>query len=163
MLLTFLLALLSAPAPHDVHLSHGRMLIEGETIVFQVRFFRDDLERALAGGAENAPPLTPTREVDARVAEYFAGHVTLVADGALLTGQIATSAQTEDAGEAIWTYRLIYQAPAPPRQIHLRNTLLMEIFDEQRNFVRVLDTASEKTRSLYFVRGSEAFTFEPAR
>ncbi len=164
MLLTLLIALFATPAPvpHDVHLSHGRMLIEGEAIVFQVRFFRDDLERALAGGAENAPQLQATAEIDSRVAAYFANHVTLIADGTRLTGRIVTSAHSEDAGEAIWTYRLVYQADAAPRQIHLRNTLLMEVFDEQRNFVRILDTGSEKTRSLYFVKGSEAFTFDPA-
>lgn len=166
MLLTLLLALLTvpvlAPVPHDIHLSHGRMLIEDETVVFQVRFFRDDLERALAGGAENAPPLAPTPEVDARVAAYFGDHVALIADGTRLVGAVVTSAQSVEAGQETWTYRLVYQAASPPRQIHLRNTLLMEVFEEQRNFVRVLDTGSEKTHSFYFVKGSEAFTFAPA-
>ncbi len=164
MLLTLLLALLISPTPvpHDIHLSHGRMLIEGETVVFQVRFFRDDLERALAGGAESAPQLEATPLVDARVAAYFADHVALIADGTRLVGTVVTSAQSVEAGQETWTYRLVYQASAPPRQIHLRNTLLMEVFEEQRNFVRVLDTSSEKTHSLYFVKGSEAFTFAPA-
>ena len=57
------------------------------------------------------------------------------------------------AGEEpeMWWYTVRFEAPAPIRQLSLRNGVLFDLFDDQRNMTKVLHVASEKEFAYYFV------------
>lgn len=160
-LLFLLLPLLAAfhPAPetsarrHDVHVSNGRMAVEGNVALVQVRLFKDDLTQALTGLAGRAVTLAPTPEMDALATRYLNRHLLVNAGGRVLVGRIVGSEEDDD----MWAYQVEYRATAPIRSLVLTNTLLFDLYDDQRNLFRVMFFPSEKTEAFYFVRGAERY------
>ena len=136
------------PEPHPLHLSHANMVLEGNHAILNVRLFQDDLELALSqfhaidGLRVRADPI-----VDSLFASYFNSRFTMSIADSIHEGRIVASGQAED----MWWYAVTFEAPEPITAVAFRNDLLFDIFDDQRNITRVLDTSTEKQRTFYAV------------
>jgi len=156
--LPVLLALRPAPAPeagraHDVHVSNARMAVEGTTALVQVRVFKDDFAQALSNLAGRPVTLAANPEVDALATRYLNRRLLVNAGGRVLVGRIVSSSEDN----LMWAYGLEYEAPLPIRSLILTNTLLFDIYDDQRNLLRVMFFPSERAESFYFVKGAEQY------
>ncbi len=150
----------SAPAPppaaaHNFHVSYGKMAVQGRAATLMVRFFRDDLEKTLAD-ATGAPSydMKADTDVETQFLAYFQQHLVIEAGGVALVPRIIGSGEQEK----MWWYRLRYDAPVELATFTVRNTLLFDTFEDQRNIVNVMRFPEEKTETLYFTDGAEAFT-----
>jgi len=142
------------PAAHPLHLSTAQLVVEETTLYLRIRVFKDDLEGALAAraGVERFD-LSPTPESDAAFLAYLGTTLSIQADGAELSAAVISSGVDLEAGQGdatVWWYLLSYESPAPVRSIAILDAVLFERFDDQRNIVRVLHSASGKQRTLYF-------------
>lgn len=145
----------AAPVAHDFHVSYGRLAVQGRSATLQVRFFRDDLEetlRAMTGARTYRMDASP--EVDGQFMRYFNQHLVLTAAGTVVAGRVTASGEEND----MWWYRIQYQAPAELTRFSVRNTLLFDTFDDQRNIFKVMHFPDGAVETLYFTRGAEAFT-----
>ncbi len=142
-------------ARHNFHVSYGRMAVQGRSATLQVRFFKDDLEKTLAAAAGRPTfSLAPTEAVEAAFSRYLGAHFVVTAEGRAVAGRVVASGEEND----MWWYRVQYDAPSDFRSLHLRNTLLFDTFDDQRNIVRLMFFPGEKVETLYFTGGSDAYT-----
>lgn len=140
---------------HDLHVSYGRMAVEGQVVVCQIRFFRHDLEAALqAYHRDPSIRMDVNPQVDSLYATYLAERFRVEQDGRVLQGRIVSSGEEND----LWWYTVQYEAPSPVRSLRLTHTMLFDIFHDQRNLFKVKHFPSEAAQSLYFVRGAEAYT-----
>lgn len=138
-----------APAPataHDVHLTYGRLVVEGRTLTLRLRLFRDDLTQALgrSGGAPVA--LATGARGDSLFTRYVNDRLHVVADGHRLTGVVVASG----ADELMWWYEVRFDARAAVRTLRLRNGVLFDLFADQRNIVKVVQFPSERQYVLSF-------------
>ncbi len=149
----------SAPeVAHDFHISYGHMAVEKNVVVCRIRFFQDDLEAALRHyGGHDAFRMAASPQVDSLFAAYFAEHFALEVDGKALAGRIIGSGQDAVDREPVWWYMVQFEAPAPIQKLRLRNTLLFDLFDDQKHVFKVVHFPEETQRSYYFAKGEEAF------
>lgn len=141
---------------HDLHASYGNLGLEGSLAILQLRVFKDDLEDALgrfSGDDELVMEVSPA--VDALFLRYLARHFVLEVEGEVLRGAIVGSGYDELDREPIWTYQVRYDAPAPIGSARITNTILFEIFPDQRNVVRIVKFPEETRRAYYFAPGEE--------
>lgn len=146
---------------HDFHVSYGRMAVENEVAVLQLRFFQDDLEKALT--AHGAPPafrLASTPAADSTALAYISLRLRAAAAGVSLRAVITASGEDLSGQEPMWWYLLEYRADAPIRELTLVNELLLDTFDDQKNIVQLQHFPSEKTWSFYFSEDARVFTIE---
>lgn len=151
----------ATPAPlalaplHDVHLTYSRVVVDGASVIFRVRLFHDDLEKALQMHAHNpalkvAPGVTAA---DTAFASYFDAHVPVAANGKRLKARVIQSGKDMDVtDQEMWWYLVELTAPAPVASLSMRVGLLFEHFTDQRNIVTLLKMPGEKRYSMYFVR-----------
>lgn len=139
---------------HPLHLSTAQLVVEQSGLYLRIRMFKDDLEAALAAHAGvEAFDLSPTPGADSVFLAYLETSLEIQADGADLTAAVLSSGVDLEAGQGdatVWWYLLEYQTDSPPRAITLRHTVLYDRFDDQRNIVRVLHSATGRQRTLYF-------------
>lgn len=142
------LCLLVETPRHDVHLSHSRVVVDHTVAIWRVRMFKDDLAAAMRGVEPRAvvdtaaPP--PRAELFLR---YFTSRAQLFADGRALTPRVLSSGEEE----GMWWYALELPLPRSVKRWEMRNELLFERFDDQKNLVTVLEASSAKRAVLYFV------------
>ena len=160
-------AVLSPPAPpaaevfiaeprHDLHVTYGNLGVDGSLAILQFRVFKDDLEEALRRfhGLEGFQ-LDVSPEADALFLSYLVEHFVLEVDGQLLEGRIVGSGDDELDREPVWWYQLRFDASGPIESVRITNTILFEIFDDQRNVMRVVKFPEETRRAYYFAPGEE--------
>ena len=162
--LLVLCALVFAAAPlaaHDVHVSYGRLAVEGRAAVLQLRFFQDDLEAALRA-FHRLPPsyrLTGAPADTRRFEAYLNARLRLSFGGRTLTGRVVSAgvdpAGHDPNGGPMWVAEAVYEARAPITGFALRHTLLFEAFPTQQNLVKVMFFPSERVETLYFTAGAE--------
>ncbi len=148
-----------APAPrHDLHVSYGDLGIQGALAVLEIRIFTDDLEEALRRrhGLPDAFHMEASPRVDSLFLAYLGDEFVLGVGGTSLVGGILGSEEDVRDREPIWVYRIRYEGPSPISALEIRNTLLLEIFDDQRNILRVGHFPEGRTRTYYFARGEES-------
>lgn len=145
-----------APVPHDVHASHTRAVVENGTVLWKVRCFTDDLEKALRTYAKRPTfSLKADRAADSLFTVYFNSRVGVVADGRPLTARLVQAGTDADPlGGTVHWYLLQLDAPTPPKRLSVRNTLMSEVFADQTNIVVLLSMPGEKRHSLYFADGN---------
>ena len=162
LLLAWLLALpggvpFEAPpaAAHRFHLSYGRVAVEGAEAYSRVRFFAHDFEAALRQYHE-APDfrLAVNPRSDSLAQAYLDEHLQLEADGVLLDGEIVASGEEDD----MWWYTVRVAAAQPIHKLTLRNTILFDLFEDQKNIVRIQHFPSEERFAFYFIDGAESYT-----
>ena len=148
---TALLAVLGAaltvvPPPHPAHLSYGRLVVEGRTLTFRLRLFRDDLEVALTRASGAPVTMASNARTDALFARYLDDRMFVAADGTRLTGTVVASG----ADDVMWWYEIRFDAPAAVRTMRLRNGVLFELYADQTNVVKVVHFPSERQFALSF-------------
>ena len=143
------------PSPHDLHIVYGDLAVEGSVVAGRLRFFKHDLERAL-GPLVNADALTltPGTEADVLVLRYVRGRLEIRAGEELLTPRLLESGQDELDREPMWWIIVEYRAPSPPEALTVRNRLLHELFDDQRNIFKFV-RFPEQTQKTYYVTAEE--------
>lgn len=139
---------------HNFHVSYGQMAVEDSFSVCRIRFFGHDLEKALQEHAHN-PELTLAVNllVDSLFSQYYNQNLVLEYRGIPLEGFINSS--SED-GE-MWWYAMTYHAPDIIDAFKLRNTLLFDVFPDQKNIFKIKHFPSEVSQSLYFAPGTAEY------
>lgn len=147
-----LLALLAAAWAHPFRLSIADVRVTDSALEVRLRFFWDDLELAVMEHSSNMEfVLAQTPEVERVIEEYINDMLAIRTGDALLQGSV-TGSGVEDAPrleEVMWWYRLEYSLPPSTDRIHIRNRLLFNMFEDQRNVVH-LKTRSGAERAYYF-------------
>ena len=173
-MIALLLALLTALAPvpsgadagavggpsafHKLHVSYGQAAVENDVVLLRVRLFEDDLQNAMRRHAGRADlKLTPGPETDAAFLAYFADRFTLSVGGTVLAPHIVTSGRDELDREPVVWYALQFDAPGTVTRFHVRNTLLLEQFDDQRNIVKFVHFPDQTQKTYSFGEGEEEF------
>ena len=144
------------PRAHDLHISYGNAAVEGATLVFRVRIFRDDLEAALTPlAAGRTVAMAPDPAVDSLFLAYAEDRLVVEVAGRRLTPRLLARGEDELDREPVWWYTIQFQAPAELTAFRLRNTLLLELFRDQRNIVKVVRFPDEKQLTFAFAAGEE--------
>jgi hypothetical protein len=149
-MLIAVLCLALGAAPHDLHLSHTRMVIEGNTVVARTRMFRDDLEKALRRRIAND---AGSREA---VRAYVAKNFVLTMNGKPLVGEVLDSGGELDADQQVWWVIVQWKTPAPAKTLGVRVHLLFDVYRDQQNTVLVARNPGDERRGLYFQAGDLA-------
>ncbi len=143
-----------SPSAHPLHLSTAQLVVEPSAAYLRIRMFKDDLEETLAAYTGLGDlQLAPTGQIDSLFLEYFTQNFELRADGSLLGAELISSGEDLESGQGetrMWWYLLGFEAPHPIVEIELLNRVLFDRFDDQRNVVRVLHSATDARRTLYF-------------
>ena len=151
----------AAVPPHDFHVVYARMGIEGPVVEVRLRFFYSDLAEALRlRTGDAALELSPDPRTDSLVTAYLAERFRVWSGDTLLAGAIVGSGEEEDGVERTWWYLVQYESPGPVRELRVDATVLLELFDDQRNILRVQHFPSEKQRTYYLTHGSSVAEFE---
>lgn len=143
--------------PHDLHVSYGNLGVEGSVAVLQIRIFKDDLEEALRRlvGAE-VFRMEVSPEVDAVFLRYLSLRFVLEVGGDTLRGTVLGSGEDELDREPVWWYQVQFGASAAISSARVTNTVLFEVFDDQRNVLRVVRFPEESRQAFYFAPGEES-------
>ncbi len=133
--------------PHNLHVAHTRMVVEGSVMVARVRMFRDDLQKALK------QPVGETPASKAAVAAYVGRNFTLVADGVMLTGEVLDGGGDMDGDQPIWWVIVQWKAAKPVKVLGVKVHLMFETFTDQQNIVMVAKQPGDHRQGLYFQAG----------
>ncbi len=147
-----------AGGPHDLHATHGNAAVEGNLIIIRLRLFKDDLEAALRRHA-GAPDLTLAANpaTDGLFMSYLSERFSIAVEGEEIPGRILVSGEDLLDREPVWWYTVQFDAPAAVGTFRVRNTLLFELFDDQRNVVKFVHFPDEAQRTYSFATGEEEF------
>lgn len=155
--------------PHEVHVVYAQMGIEGAVAQVRLRFFQDDLALALrqfSGDPDVVLSVDPA--TDSLVTAYLGTTFLVragpggdgdVASSAPLNGAIVASGEEYVSNERIWWYIVQYVADAPIGSLHVDARVLLEVFRDQRNILRVQHFPSEKQRTYHLSAGSTEARF----
>jgi hypothetical protein len=147
-----------ADAPHDLHVSYGNAAVEGNLIIIRIRLFKDDLEAALRlHGGDPALTLQVDPATDGRFMAYFEESFSIFVGEERIGGRIIASGEDLLDREPVWWYTLQFDAPGPVTAFRVRNTLLFELFDDQRNVVKFVHFPDEAQKTYSFAVGEEEF------
>ena len=158
--LTFalLLATLLPTPAHEFHVTYGRLAVEGNVVVGRFRFFREDLELTLAAFARRDTfHMEVTPGVDSLFLAYFQEHFKLETNGQVLEGHIISSGDDELDREPAWWYLVRFDADAVVGDFQVRNTLLFDQYEDQKNILNVVRFPEETQRSYHFSSDEEVF------
>lgn len=137
-------------AGHEIHVSYGRVSVEGKTVTIRLRMFQDDLSRALARHHRRDTVDVEARPVADSLALAYLDHKLLVSlDGKPLVGRI-TGAGREDK---MWWYLLQYPMAARAGRLSIACRVFFELFEDQQNLLKVVRVGGGDETSLYFVPG----------
>jgi hypothetical protein len=139
-----------ANAPHNLHVAHARMVVEGNAIVARIRMFRDDLQRSLKRAVNDSAASK------AAVAAYVAQNITLVSDGAKLSSEILDGGADMDGDQPIWWVLVQWKAPKPVQVLSLKVHLMFDTFTDQQNIVIVAKQPGDERHGLYFQAGDRS-------
>lgn len=146
----------SAAPVHDLHVAYADIAVEGRVVAGRLRFFKDDLERALGPYLDvDAVALAPGPEADALVLRYLQDRLNLATPEGELSPTILRSGEDLLDREPVWWVVVQYESESPVREVVVRNTLLTELFDDQRNVMKFVHFPDGTPRTFYFARGEE--------
>jgi hypothetical protein len=153
-----LFAIPSSPPVHEFHVTYGRLAVEEQVAVGRIRFFREDLELALAAfGGRDALQMEATPSVDSLFLAYFSEHFRLEVAGRVLEGRIIGSGDDVLDREPAWWYLIRFDADTAIGDFRVRNTLLFELYDDQKNILNVWRFPEGTQRAYHFSAGEEVF------
>jgi hypothetical protein len=151
-------AAMSEPPLHDLHITSGNTAVEANLITTRIRFFRDDLESDLRlNGAGPDFVLGDNPTADTAFMAYLNERYVVWVGGERLSPTLIAKGQDELDREPIWWYAVQYEAPEVVEVFRVRNTLLFELFDDQRNIVKFVHFPDETQRTYSFGAGDEEF------
>ena len=140
------------PLAHPFRLSVADVGVTASALEVRVRFFWDDLQFAVMESTSDMDfELAQDDEVDETIEQYINDMLVFEAGGTPVQGVLLERGVEAAAriDEVMWWYRLEYRLPASVERIHIRNRLLFNMFEDQRNLVN-LKTRSGKERTYYF-------------
>lgn len=142
----------SATQDHDIHISLSEVRWNPETTTFEVsvKIFIDDLELALA--KQNVLHLqigTPKESAEAEneIEKYLRQHFTITLDGKKLEPHLLGKEVTDDF-QAIWCY-VEFAGPAMPKTCTIDNSILFEMYDDQRNIMDIKMSSKDKSYTFF--------------
>lgn len=139
---------------HDFHITTGRMAIEGNQAILQIRMFVDDLEKGLQTYHNNASiRMRVDPQTDSLFAAYLNATLTLKNEDETLKAVVATSGEDVLYGFPVWWYTLNYTSSTPIKSLDIDHQVLMEIFRDQQNILRITHYPSEEEKMYYMVNG----------
>ena len=148
--------------PHPLHLSTTQLAVDTTTVWLRIRMFKDDLEFALAVRAGlDSLSLEPSASHDSLFAAYFNEAFGLRLNGTEVPGVIESSGEDVESGVGdlrMWWYQVRFDGTERIRNIEIRNEILYEEFEDQRNIVRVLHVPTDMQRTLYFAAPDGGWT-----
>jgi len=151
-----LLFCLAAFLVHNFHVSYAKLAIEQNLAVMNVRFFADDLTLALQRAHRlDTFQLSATAFADSLYLSYFNQHFELHHNGQRLYPVILSSGLDKD----MWWYQMQFSSTSALQNLSIKNTLLFDLFDDQKNILQVMHFPSEKMASFYFIHGAEQYHF----
>ncbi len=159
----WLLASLSdgAVGVHDYHVTYGRMAVEGPSAACEIRFFKHDLEDAVArytGSPEFR--LGAGRREDSLFVAYLNSKLKVWLNGAPVTAHLVGSGEESMRDEEMWWYLVDYTSSETITRIEIQNRLLFELFGDQRNMMKVQHFPSAGQSTFYFVPDSDRRSLE---
>ena len=141
---------------HDFHLTYGRMAVEGNVAVTRVRFYTDDLEATMARAAgKDAFRMETSPAVDSLFLAYFARQFQLTIADQVLEGKIIGSGDDVVDREPVWWYLIRFDAGKPIGDFRVRNALLFDVFEDQKNILKVIHLPDETQLSYTFSADEE--------
>jgi len=137
---------------HDFHLSRCDIIYNTQEKAIQIslQLFIDDLEMALsAKGYENLGICTEKEipEAEEYIYAYLLEHLQLSIDESPITLDWVGKEVSDDLA-GIWCYLEVYP-DTPRKSIDVRNDLLVEVFADQRNIVKLIYSADQKAHFLF--------------
>ncbi|NNF04010.1 MAG: hypothetical protein HKN17_06050 [Rhodothermales bacterium] len=148
-------------AAHDFHVSYGRMAVEGASVAVRFRFFVDDLQKTLrAFSGNNTATITDDPASWVSFESYLGGAFELAADGDTLGGLIIGSGEDVLDNEPVRWFLVQYTAADTVRSVTVRNRLLFDVFDDQKNIVQFRHFPSEENGSLYFTHDRSSYELD---
>ncbi len=150
----------ASAAPHPFRLSVADVAATGPVLDVRIRFFWDDLQFAVMESTSDMEfRLAETEETDMVVQQYINDMLTIEAAGAVLRGTVAERGvqDARNPDEVMWWYRLEYPLDPSVDRVRVRNRVLFNIFEDQRNLVH-LKTRSGRERTYYFSWDEEDVT-----
>jgi hypothetical protein len=96
--------------------------------------------------------------VDSLFLAYFARQFQLTVAGKVLEGKIIGSGDDVVDREPAWWYLIRFDAGKPIGSFRVRNALLFDVFEDQKNILKVIHLPDEAQRSYTF--GVEEETIE---
>lgn len=155
-LFALLLVLLLTATPHNFHVSYAKLAVEQNVAVMNVRFFADDLELALQRNFKLAAfKLSATPLCDSLYLSYFNQRFELRNNGEPLRPTLLSSGIDKD----MWWYQMQFSSVSPMQNLSIKNALLFDVFDDQKNILQIMHFPSEKMESFYFIHGAERYQF----
>jgi hypothetical protein len=145
-------SLTSAPRrAHEFHVTYGRMAIEGNVAVARIRFYTDDLEATLARAAGvDVFRMETSPAVDSLFLAYFGGQFQFIVEGKVLDGTIVGSGDDVVDREPAWWFLIRFDAGEPIGDFRIRNALLFDMFEDQKNILKVVHLPDDTQRSYTF-------------
>jgi hypothetical protein len=132
------------------------MAVEGRSVVCRIKLFKDDLEGALARfQTQDAFHLQATALHEQIFLDYLNAHFLLELNGKRAEPLILSTG--EDG--AMWWAELQFTSTDLPQSLSLKNTLLFELFDDQKNIFQAITLPNERQFSYYFIRGDDHARF----
>lgn len=137
---------------HPFRLSVADVTVSETAMEVRIRFFWDDLQLAVMERESDMEfRLAETPRADSVVGRYIDAMLVFETRGEPLAGVLAERG-IEDAAradEVMWWYLLRYELPSGTERIGIRNRVLFNVFEDQRNLVH-LKTRSGRERAYYF-------------
>lgn len=150
----------ASAAHHPFRLSVADVAVAGPALDVRIRFFWDDLQFAVM---ESLPDmefrLAETKEADMTVQRYINDMLTIEAAGAVVEGKVVERGiqDARNPDEVMWWYRLEYPLEPSVDRVRIRNRVLFNVFEDQRNLIH-LKTRRGRERTYYFSWDEEHVT-----
>ena len=137
-----------AVGDHDIHISLSELRFNEESQSFEVaiKIFIDDLELALKKEGATDLRIGTAKEnelADESIISYLNKHFTIVVDGKKLNAQFIGKEITDDM-LAVWCYVEYKRPSANPAKCILSNSILTEVYSDQRNIMDIHMSNSHK-------------------
>ena len=142
---------------HDFHLSKCDIVFDSDeqTLQISLNIFIDDLENALSLKGQKDLFLCTEKELDEAdvyISDYLTEKLRLKVDGNPVHSNYLGKEMSEDLA-AVWCY-LEVERVNPKQSISVEYDLLMEVFDDQKNLVKV---QLDKSNKSFFIFGQNDY------
>lgn len=146
---------------HDFHVTIGRLAVEGNQAILQIRLFTDDLELGLQQyHANDAFRLKANARTDSLFAAYINEKLILRQGSHRLQGVVATSGEEMLYGYPIWWFTVTYESPVLIEELQVDHQVLLDVFEDQQNVMRITHYPSQRESMYYMVRGDSEIRVE---